>query len=135
MTQQNRIPLEEFTKRLSMIAIDCDMYQQILNDAKKAELYNELLGNVKTFGIERIEYTRMEQGKEHTEQDEKNSKIVDELRSTIITKLKSEIEEETRHINHPKGIYRCVEHNCDYKKRTCELLMEQIQSLLKENEK
>ncbi len=36
--------------------------------------------------------------------------------------LQKEIDEETKHLNHPKQIYRSVQHNCGYNLRVCEIL-------------
>ena len=38
--------------------------------------------------------------------------------------LQKRIDEETKHINHPKQIYRSVQHNCEYNLRVCEILKE-----------
>jgi len=43
------------------------------------------------------------------------------------TELQKRIDEETNHINHPKQIYRTVEHNCKYNLRVCEILKEIIE--------
>jgi hypothetical protein len=44
----------------------------------------------------------------------------------MMEELQKRIDEETKHINHPKQLYRSVQHNCEYNLRVCEILLEII---------
>lgn len=49
-----------------------------------------------------------------------NHKMIDKMEK----ELQKRIDEETRHINHKKDIYKSVKHNCEYNLTVCKNLKE-----------
>jgi ElaB/YqjD/DUF883 family membrane-anchored ribosome-binding protein len=61
---------------------------------------------------------------------DESMKLIKNLKQKLekmLKELQRRIDEETKHINHPKQIYRLVEHNCKYNLRVCEILKEMLE--------
>ncbi len=138
LTEEHFIPCEDKQYGFSMlIRLPTTSYdefkqlkQQILDDHKKAEKWNKVSNydEIKT-NDELIQENK--QLKENKEQILKSWGLEMEERDNLKQKLEKmgkelqkRIDEETKHINHPKQIYRTVVHNCEYNLRVCEILKE-----------
>jgi len=154
MTQQNRIKFEEkdvmfvidageFYEKAKLINItNCSpdyaeqLKQQILNDAKKAELYDDLLenSNNKTIIVNELppDNTRpaIPQPKHTLQESEKNTKIVDEIRKRI-----AQLQEKNKDFNAMIVPITGLDGKPQYAWVETELIIKELQQLLEGEKK